>query len=798
MEKRCMGCMKIKVNRPVCEHCGYNELSQNETDRLPVGTTLRGRYQIGKTLGQGGFGITYIGWDTLLDHPVAIKEYFPRGIVMRDSSLNTKVHCYTNVREEYEKSKARFLREAKTLAKFMHIPEIVEVKDFFEENDTAYIVMEYVDGINIHQYMKTQGGQLGVQQTLTLLKPVMEALIQVHKGNIIHRDISPDNIMILDGGRTKLLDFGAVREVENPDAKGMLSQSTQTILKRGFAPVEQYRSRGSLGPWTDVYALCATIYCCITGEVPPESQELMLEREEINWDQVPGLNDRQRRILQKGTALLPDQRLKSVEELCADLYSSEAQTEMAYQPVLHAQNTPILQEGTIPFVDPLLEKPDQKPYTAPLKRNVPENTVQAEYTAPADVTVKKNHWEDQQIPESSRPQKHKKHIGAVVIALVLVLLAGFGIFGGGKKQDTVSVPNATETQGAKLKEEEPIAPAGNVTKVALVTDYGNIDDMFYNQACWEGVTDWCIFNGVSLVHYRPAENTSDARILSIAQAVAEGADTIVLPGYAFGAALPTVMEAYPDVKFIAVDVGEGDLTTDYFTYYDPLENTACVTFAEEQAGYLAGYAAVKDGYTKLGFLGGMAVPAVIRYGYGFVQGADAAAQELGIDIKLNYAYANQYFADAGITAQMNTWYASGTEVVFACGGGIYTSVVEAANNHDGKVIGLDVDQYYVDDCIITSAMKQLKIATITLLQAAHNGTFANYGGKVSNFSLAEGEYVGLPTANDSWRMSTFTQEEYEEVKTAIAEGRILVDDNTEIDIKASVSGNTAVKHINFN
>ena len=391
-----------------------------------------------------------------------------------------------------------------------------------------------------------------------------------------------------------------------------------------------------------------------------------------------------------------------------------------------------------------------------------------------------------------------KKILAMLLAVAMVL--SMAACGGSNapaetKAPEVAAPAETEA-AAPAETEAPVeaAPAA-VSKVALVTDVGTIDDESFNQACWEGVEEWCTANGVDYTYYQPTEDSTDARVLSVAQAIAEGANAIVMPGYLFGATLTMVMEEYPDVNFIAVDVGSGDLTIDYTTYYEPAANTACMTFSEEQAGYLAGYAAVKDGYTKLGFLGGMAVPAVIRYGFGFVQGADAAAAEMGVEIEINYTYGGQFFGDANITAKMEGWYSAGTEVVFACGGGIYTSAVEAAKMYDGKVIGVDVDQYYIDECVITSAMKQLKNVTMTVLDALNTGSWATYGGKVSNFGLSEGEYVGLPTEAESWRLTTFTVEEYEALKAQLKDGTIVVDNNSDDTIKPTVSENTTVNYI---
>ena len=389
-----------------------------------------------------------------------------------------------------------------------------------------------------------------------------------------------------------------------------------------------------------------------------------------------------------------------------------------------------------------------------------------------------------------------KKILAMLLALVMVL--SLAACGGNEAKPTEAPATeapAVDTPAVDVPEatDAPEVEVGVITKVALVTDVGTIDDESFNQACWEGVEEWCQANGLEYTYYQPTEDSTDARVLSVAQAISEGYNTIVMPGYLFGATLTIVMEEYPDTYFIAVDVGAGDLTVDYTTYYEPAANTACMTFSEEQAGYLAGYAAVKDGYTKLGFLGGMAVPAVIRYGYGFVQGADDAAQELGVNIEINYTYGGQFFGSPEITAKMEGWYQAGTEIVFACGGGIYTSALEAAEKNNGKIIGVDVDQSPVSELVVTSAMKQLKNVTMTILEALNNGEFATFGGKVSNFSLAEGEYVGLPTGEGSWRLNTFTVEEYEAVKEAVKSGAVAVENGT--DAMPAVSGNTVVNEI---
>lgn len=372
-------------------------------------------------------------------------------------------------------------------------------------------------------------------------------------------------------------------------------------------------------------------------------------------------------------------------------------------------------------------------------------------------------------------------------------------------EETTEEEVVEEVEEEEVEEVEEPAEA-IIKKVALVTDVGTIDDESFNQATWQGVETWCSENGIEYTYYQPTEDSTDARVISITQAITEGANVIVMPGYLFGTTLLEVMDLYPDVYFIAIDVASGDLTYDYVTYYEPTANTTCIAFAEEQAGYLAGYAAVMDGYTKLGFLGGMAVPAVVRFGHGFIQGADDAAVAMGINVEINYTYGGQFFGDANITAKMDGWYSAGTEIVFAAGGGIYTSAIEAALNYDGMVIGVDVDQNYLGvagveagtyayNPFVTSAMKGLQNVTETALAELQAGNWANYSGQFLSFSLAEGDYVGLPTAEGSWNFSTFTIEEYETVKSAIMDGTIEIDNGSDASVLPEVSESTTVNVI---
>lgn len=341
--------------------------------------------------------------------------------------------------------------------------------------------------------------------------------------------------------------------------------------------------------------------------------------------------------------------------------------------------------------------------------------------------------------------------------------------------------------------------------VAMITDYGDITDQSFNQTTYEACKAFCEEHGIEFNYYKPSGDSTAERVASVEKAIDEGHNVIVMPGYAFGGTIVETSEQYPDVKFIALDVAAGDIleagvaakgeTYDYnpanwnVTDYCYMDNVYCAVYQEEISGYFAGYAAVKLGYTKLGFLGGMAVPAVIRFGYGYVQGADAAAQELGITVDMNYAYGNQFYGDADITAAMDTWYADGTEVVFACGGGIYNSAAEAAQKVGGKVIGVDTDQApvinekYGDGITVTSAMKGLYPTTYdTLTDVLINGNWANYAGKITTLGLVSGEdveanYVQLPVDSTQWA-DGFTQDDYKALVAGVYAGDIKVSNDT--------------------
>ncbi|MBO7253320.1 MAG: protein kinase [Oscillospiraceae bacterium] len=322
MSKLCFGCMQQKENSPICEHCGYEETRQNLPHQLPVGTLLQNQYLIGRVLGQGGFGITYMGWDQHLSVPVAIKEYFPSGVVHRHRELGTEVICETGISSDsFQRHKDRFLKEARTLAMLSDIPQIVQVKNYFSENGTAYIVMEYVHGITLKTYLKQLGRPMTESELLEIIAPMLTALQKVHDQHLIHRDISPDNIMLPFHGGVKLIDFGTVRYIEDSGA----SKSTESVLKPGFAPMEQYHARGNLGTWTDVYALSATFHFLLTGKIPPDVHERMDTSEELTLlRQNPHISSTLIHALELGMKLRAKDRLQTVDDLYRMLYEADA------------------------------------------------------------------------------------------------------------------------------------------------------------------------------------------------------------------------------------------------------------------------------------------------------------------------------------------------------------------------------------------------------------------------------------------------------------------------------------------
>ncbi len=326
LNRLCPGCMNELTDEQMqgaCPYCGYHaDPSQEEpSHRLRPHTVLNDKYVIGKVLGEGGFGITYLGYDLTLEMKIAIKEYYPAGYVTREVQNGNTVTTFSGEKAEfYQNGKEKFIHEARTLAKFSTLPGIVSVRDYFEANNTSYIIMEYLDGDTLKSYLRKCGGRMPLPTVLDMMQPVIRSLEEVHKQGLIHRDISPDNIMILKNGSMKLLDFGAARAVAGPEADKSLS----VMLKPGYAPEEQYRTHGNQGPWTDLYAISATIYKCLTGKTPLEAMERMR-----NDALVPPRNygvmmpPWQEAALMKGLALYAENRFHTLDEFYNAFYLNQ-------------------------------------------------------------------------------------------------------------------------------------------------------------------------------------------------------------------------------------------------------------------------------------------------------------------------------------------------------------------------------------------------------------------------------------------------------------------------------------------
>ena len=360
------------------------------------------------------------------------------------------------------------------------------------------------------------------------------------------------------------------------------------------------------------------------------------------------------------------------------------------------------------------------------------------------------------------------------LALILALVMVLGLVACGEK--------APVDDGADAGDDA----ATPEYKVAMITDYGDITDQSFNQTTYEAVKAFAEANGVEYNYYKPSGDSTAERVAMVDAAIVDGYNVIVMPGFAFGETLVEVADVYPEVKFVALDVAEGE------GGFTATENVFSAVYQEELSGYMAGVAAVKLGYKHLGYLGGMAVPAVQRFGYGFLQGVDAAAKELGIvgDIKVEYVYGNQFYGDADITAVMDTWYGEkGVECVFACGGGIWTSAAEAAAKVGGKVIGVDVDQAAIIDAAygegmtVTSAMKGLAPTVNDVLTAiVLEDNWAAYAGKIETLGLVsadpEANYVQIPMASTQFAEG-FTAEDYSALVAAMFEGTVTVSNDIE-------------------
>lgn len=419
IENLCINCMReMKEPGGICEFCGFNvETFELPRHHMRPFTILAGKYLIGNAIGEGGFGITYLGMDLNLEVRVAIKEYYPQGFAVRDSRTNdSTVWSYSESTQTFfEEGREKFINEAKTIAKFRELPEIVGVTDFFRENQTAYIVMEYLDGQTLKQYLRANGGKIPAENVVRMMRPLIASLGKLHSQNLIHRDISPDNIMLMKNGSIKILDFGGAREFASQDGRSM-----SVLVKHGYAPEEQYRSRGDQGPWTDVYALCATMYRCITGEIPPNALDRLYQDElkpiSSFGETCPKYIEK---AITKGLNVRKDGRYQSMEELYESLYKEQKKPEKVPKP----------------------EKKDQQ--------------------------EKKNKEEEQ---DSKQPDKKKKimiAVAAVAVAAGVAATAGVGLkMGQSDEKEVVAEVTVTPT----LTPEKEAMPEKTSSRVAEPTE----------------------------------------------------------------------------------------------------------------------------------------------------------------------------------------------------------------------------------------------------------------------------------------------------------------------------------------
>ncbi len=312
-------------------------------------------------------------------------------------------------------------------------------------------------------------------------------------------------------------------------------------------------------------------------------------------------------------------------------------------------------------------------------------------------------------------------------------------------------------------------------ELALITDVGTIDDKSFNQGSWEGLESYAKENNITHKYYKPAEKSDEACLNAIDLAVKGGAKVIVCPGFLFEVPIFTAQDKYPDVKFIFIDGAPHN--GDYNVVVK--NNVLSIFYAEEQAGYLAGYAAVTDGYRKLGFMGGIAVPAVVRFGYGYIQGADAAAKDLGLakdEVSIKYTYVGNFDASPENNAKAAAWYNEGLDVIFACGGGVGNSVMKAAETAGKVVIGVDVDQSGESTTVITSAMKNLKKSVYDAVKSYYGGTFE--GGKSITLDASQSG-IQLPMSTSKFK--TFNQATYDDLYKKLVDGTIKVQNDKVAD-----------------
>ena len=487
---------------------------------LRKGTRLIGRYTVEGVLGQGGFGITYLGMDELHKKKVAIKEFFPQGIVTRNIEYeDTVTVTLVGEKENYDKGKERFLKEAQTMAMFSKDKGIVKALDFFEINNTAYIVMEYLEGVTLKQYLR-ENKRIAAEDLVELLVPLIEALDEIHSQGLIHRDISPDNIMVLPDGRIKLMDFGAARDYTEFGEK-----SLSIVLKPGYAPPEQYQTNGVQGPWTDIYALCATMYKCITGENPPDAIDRLVD-DHLKKISAFGItvSPQIEEAIIKGMSVAAKDRYQNVGDFCEDLYGGYEERSVSEAEESQSQVEPETAEQSVEDkADMLKDEVPQEKYSTTEAVLENENLISEELSENAGLTSEKNEAEagiesetsnagnkvPEQILEKERDsttpekeglsdnrgkeetkkiQKKNKYFLPIIGMLILLGITGFFVYNKSeyKVGKTIEFGNYPQDKDGTEKPIEWIVMKKEGNQVLLLSKYV-LDAKSYNEG-WGDVT----------------------------------------------------------------------------------------------------------------------------------------------------------------------------------------------------------------------------------------------------------------------------------------------------------------------
>ena len=462
---------------------------------LRKGTRLIGRYTIEGVLGQGGFGITYLGMDELHEKPVAIKEFFPQGIVTRNIEYqDTVTVTFVGEKDNYEKGKERFLKEARTMAKFSKDEGIVKALDFFEINNTAYIVMEYLEGITLKQYLR-ENQRIAPEDLIELLVPLIESLDEIHSQGMIHRDISPDNIMVLPDGRIKLMDFGAARDYTEFGEK-----SLSIVLKPGYAPPEQYQTHGVQGPWTDIYALCATMYKCITGENPPDAIDRLVDDHlkkisAFGFTVSPQIEE----AIIKGMSVAAKDRYQNVGDFCEDLYGGYEERSVSEAEESQSQVEPETAEQSVEDkADMLKDEVPQEKYSTTEAVLENENLISEELSENAGLTSEENEAEagiesetsnaGNKVPEQILEKERDSTTPEKEGLLILLGITGFFVYNKSeyKVGKTIEFGNYPQDKDGTEKPIEWIVMKNEGNQVLLLSKYV-LDAKSYNEE-WEDVT----------------------------------------------------------------------------------------------------------------------------------------------------------------------------------------------------------------------------------------------------------------------------------------------------------------------